>query len=354
MMKKTTLLYHLLIVLAVFLCAEWFVRLSIPQEKVWYEQAEEFLANNSAQALFIGSSRTEIGVLADEFDARLKTIYPNHKSLNLGRGFSTHEMHYLGIRNLLEEHSESLENAVLFIEISKNLPPVFINKGSWVFDVQQQLILPVLRFKDLVPLWRSPTSPTAKRSITMRYFLSYSQTINKREYIRENFLSYGTNLIQSFNSTKVTEASLGEGTTVRGDEESIKFARELAYMFAQKDIQEQVPYGRFEDHAIYPIIMLAKEYGLKVVFVNIPLSSVQSEPLQTPLRLEEAERFKKTAKSWNIPIYSVPSTFDDSNFPDLWHLKPEAAQQFTDELAALYLSDLSTLTKSTESNPTHD
>ncbi len=349
-MNKRLFFFHAIIILAVFFSAEFLARFIAPKENFWYQEAEQYLESNTAQAIFIGSSRTEIGLLEEEFDSALQAHGIEHKTLNLGRGFSTHKMHYLGLRNLFENHPDALRNCVLFIEISENLPPVFINKDSWVFDVQPQLLLPVLRAADLPALWVSPTAFESKKTITLRYFFQYATLINKREYIREQFLSYGNNFTRavfvknhSEIQTATNQDALAEGTAVKTDDASIQFARELAYHFAKLDLKDQTPYGEFEDHEIYPIIKLAQGKGVPVVLVNLPLSSVQAEPLQTPLRVEEAKRFVETAQHWGTPIYSVEKSFTDEDFPDLWHLTPQAAQQFSLQLATRYSQEYSTI-----------
>src|SRR5215471_20978841 len=103
--------------------AEACVRRTVDRVPLWYGAADALAAQGRVDVLFVGSSRVEAAVVPEEFEAAvLARSGRSLRTLNLGRGSSTDVEHYLGVRDLLERHPESLLGVRVFWEAPGGVP----------------------------------------------------------------------------------------------------------------------------------------------------------------------------------------------------------------------------------------
>jgi len=357
----------LLIPLAVFWLTESAFRSAFDRVPLWYGAAEWAASEGRVDVVFIGSSRVSAAVNVTSF-AREVFVRTGQcpRGLNLGQGYSTDPEHYLGLRNLLTSHPESLQGVVVFVEAAGGLPSS--NGGwdtSWVHSAQPWLVVDLLRSQDLLPLWRSRgLAISEKLHLTLRFGLrKVSSALNRRERIREGLLEGGIGWLlhlssghigsNPFMDVPVHYGLLGGGGGLRTGREAFSRAREAAFRFTSESLRNEQPIREWGTSVLSDLVQLVRRHGGQVVFFEMPVSSVFGRLYATPLRQEDIRIFREQAKIWGTPVLLPQLAFSDRDFPDLWHLDSRAASVFSEDLARAWVEDLRTTGKVPNGNAPH-
>ena len=70
----------------------------------------------------------------------------------------------------------------------------------------------------------------------------------------------------------------------------------------------------------------------------MPLSQPQAAPLRTPLAQQNREAFISWTKRMGAPVLRLQRAYSDADFPDLWHLSADRADEFTADVARSWLA----------------
>lgn len=341
----------LLLPLALLAVAEGCARRSVDHVPRWYGAAEALAAQGPISALFIGSSRVEAAVAPLEFEdeaARLGGL--RGRALNLGRGYSTDAMHWFGVRNLLLEHPHNLRGVAVFVEVPGGLPFTSSWRTSpWARAEQPWMLAEVLRRRDLAGVWRSSGLDFETRlHLLARFTLRPLSLLRRRERVRETALEAAAALSQGRRPRWPVAPPLGADLagpgvgSIRTDNEAVQAARRLAQEFARQmrgwEGRPQAPMRGFQHTVLASLVALVNAHGGQVVFFVPPQGEVFLATYRTPLRSEDRRLFAEQARAWNALLLDPEFPYDDSDLPDLWHLRPERAPEFSRALARAWVA----------------
>lgn len=303
----------------------------------WYQTGLDEVRKAPVDALFVGSSRVAVAVDAELLSRRVtERIGRPYRVLNMGMGYATIIVHYMGLRRMFREHPEHLRGVTVFIETLRGLVVPERWEDGWVYAQQVELIVPYLELPDMWRLWRD--SSMNRNDKLFLSASSQSTLLLDWTHRRRRFLLQGEALLdQLLPRPAAPAAELSGKGGVRTDADGVAAARELARSFAAADIKAQQSFGGWESTALKDVVDLVRANGGKVVFFDTPMSEVQAAPYQTALRLRDRQAFQDLVRSWGAELLPVPFASDDTDFPDLWHLRISRVKDYTEALATAYL-----------------
>jgi len=334
--------------LLVFGIAESLVRGTADRVPTWYGAAARLAERGPLDVLFTGSSRIQAAILSDVFaDTVARGAEHRLHVLNLGRGNSTGIQHYLGLRNLIRSHPQSLRGVTVFAEAVGGLPFPETWSTPWGMAEQPWMLVDLLQVSDLPAFWRSDgLDAGTKLQVTARVFLRRSALFNRRERVREQWL---TELVPALVELRFPRlASLGDlgddlhgrvyATSIRTDDAAVRAARELAQRIGLAAERSEVSMRDWSGTVPAELVRLVRQVGGQVVFLEPPLSEPFQRAYRTPLRREDVAIFAQQAQDWGACLLETPFAYTDDDLPDLWHLRAELAPAFTRAAAQAWLA----------------
>lgn len=301
----------------------------IPPEEESFE-AYKSRETKHIDYLFIGSSRVPATI-------NPSVIMQENTDLTVvvaGRGYMTEGIHYQALKNKISKYPDYLKNAKVFIEYYG----CDVYSGSFdenelrVFEPLEtqeapmpQLLLPHLDIHSLMSfLKESHNSNKVKVQMVLLYFISSYRTI---PFIKEKTANLISRYVDKSKPQLVREGG------IRSD--NIEKAKKWAIAIAAiqtKDMQQK-PLLSFEDldkSSLAFINDLIIKNGGKLYLYKMPLSSVQEASFSCKRAIQNKEIFEKWILSKEIPvIYNKKFNFQDSDFPDTWHLSADRRDEFT-------------------------
>jgi hypothetical protein len=77
--------------------------------------------------------------------------------------------------------------------------------------------------------------------------------------------------------------------------------------------------------------------GGHVVFLDLPLSEAFRDAYRSTVRRQDVALFARQARQWGACVVRPDFAYSDDDLPDLWHLRPERAAEYTRAVAAAWL-----------------
>lgn len=336
----------ILIPFIVFLAAEWMVRAWTTPRPLFWDHVVKVAQTGTVNAVFIGSSRVAAAIDDQTFQSEmsLQTGQPI-RALNLGTGYSTLGEHWLGLRNLLDQHPEFGRSLVVFIEAPGGLPEHSRLSQRWHKDERPELLIQVLRPGDLPALWRSQEPLENRLRFTFRCLTDVLALSRESERIGRGILAKGGEqlnaLSQQFNLCRssshefaqsgynVRSADLSTAGGIRVDDEGIQLSRQAAEVWAATQIADQQPLEEWNGTAADKIVRLVQANGGQVVFFRIPQHPAHESIFSTVTRQRDRLRFASVARQWKTPLLSFDFATSHDDFPDIWHLRRSRSGEFT-------------------------
>ena len=100
------------------------------------------------------------------------------------------------------------------------------------------------------------------------------------------------------------------------------------------------------------INQFVRRNGGQVTFLEVPVSSYVSIEATTPIGQAEVKRFAEVAAGWGTVLIAPKFETDDSDFPDLSHLRASRTTEYSRAVVeALLRQDLMRRTRNVSSNP---
>ncbi len=333
--------------LAVVALTEAGVRASVDRVPRWYGAAAVLAGRERVHALFVGSSRVQAAVRPAAFAARLfRGRARRPLVLNLGLGYATSVEHDLGVRNLLVEQPHNLRGVLVFMEAPGGVPWPTRAHAPWAAPEQPWMLIDLLRRGDLVDLLRAPGLDVATRvHLGVRYALRDLALVNRRERVRAQALEHWLPRVAAL---KWPDSGAGPplGADLQGpglvsfrvDAAGIQAAREQGLRFAEALSASDAPLGDFRDTAEERLVQRVRAAGGQVVFFEPPLSRPFQRAYESDQRRADVQAFAQQARAWGTTVLRPAFVYDDSDLPDLWHLRPERASAFSAALAEAWLA----------------
>lgn len=330
--------------------AEWFVRQTADRVPTWYGAAQRLAAQGPVGVVFVGSSRVQAAVIPAEFAAGLAgTPLAGRQVLNLARGYSTDAEHYLGLRNLLRAHPESLRGVQVLAEAPGGIPfRTTWQADGWGHVQQPWMLVDLLSLSDVPTFLRSRQLELRTRLLVgMRVLLRPARLFNRRERVRQQWLeqvlpTLAVGRVPDLTPNDSVGADLqgpGAASSIRVDEQAVAQARASAIQVGELLERQQAPVRDWRGTVQEDLARLVREHGGRLIFIDPPLSSVFRRAYETPLRREDVALFAQQAREWGGCVLRPDVAYGDEDLPDLWHLRPELAPAYSRALAVAFERD---------------
>jgi hypothetical protein len=339
------LLPWLLIPGLAFAALEAYARATVARVPSWYRAAERIAGTQPVGTVFIGSSRVQASITPRVFDETLASRGVHRgRALNLGRGYTTDVEHYLGLRRLLTSHPRQLQGLLVFAELEAVPWPTRWEQQPWAFEQAPEILVDVIRFRDLPAFWRSSGMPVEARAhVTQQALLRPFASITRRVRLRQQL---GRTLVPWL----VEESDPGPGprlgadlegpgpaSSIRTDPAAVARARAVAEDINAKAMRQQAPVRDWAGTVPEDIVRLVQSHGGQVVFFQVPQSEGFVRAMHTPTRVADMAAFEEQARRWGVCVLRPSLDTTDEDFPDLWHLHPGRAPEFSAALAQAWL-----------------
>ena len=335
----------ILIPAVVFAVAESMIQKWCAPRPLFWDQALSAARTGRLDAVFIGSSRVAAAidpaiVASAVADASGQPVL----SVNVGTGFSTLQEHRLGLRNYFESHPVAGRGLVVFIEATTGRPDDSLPSQSWHSNQRPELLVQVLKPRDLPALWQSNESLEDRLRFTFRSLTGSSAISRESERIGRGILAKGTArlsaLFQTLDHSSLVTAAGSPGSSadqpdlstaggIRVDDEGLRLTRQAAEAWARGQILDQRPRGPWDRTVIAEMIELVQRHGGRVVFFNAPLHPTHAAVFSTPVREADRARFAEFARSRGCELLSCDFATRDDDFPDIFHLRQSRAADYT-------------------------
>jgi hypothetical protein len=337
-----------LVPLAVLGLTEAVARLTVDRVPTWYGAAERLASTHPIGAIFVGSSRVQAAILPAAFEQALAARdRPGLIALNLGRGYSTDQEHFLGLRNMLAAHPANLRGVTVFAETLSGLPfPSRWTTTPWARAEQPWMLVDLMRPSDLPGFWASLGLGFEQRLyISFRVALRRLALVNRRERLRERWIEEVLPALASGRRPVLGARPLlgydlqgpGQATSIRADPAAMAFARQLARQVSEQLASGQRPIREWGGTIAEDLVRLVQRGGGRVVFFDVPQSETFLRAYRTPVRQEDAAVFSRQAKEWGACVVRPGFSYSDEDLPDFWHLRLERVAEYTRALAAAWL-----------------
>lgn len=327
----------LLVPLLGFAGAESIARRALPPHTEWYRGLE----GKSAEVLFLGSSRVAAAVDSATFRRTIAELTGKPARVrNLGQGYSTPIEHTLGVRNWLASRTSTGAPFHCFVELTGGVPaPATWRGAGWVHPDQPQILLDVVRTRDLPALWRSGEPAETKAQITLRHLLDPIQLLTRREALRQRFLDLlETDVVKRLEPLEpASVAKAGADLRATGGidqrDESVARARALA-QHAAEQVREADYLVDWDRQVLADLVSMVQAAGGDVVFFETPLANVFRRAYDLPAA---RAGFQRWARARGLTVLDPVASFPDEEFPDLWHLAASRAPAYTEALARTWI-----------------
>jgi hypothetical protein len=243
----------------------------------------------------------------------------------MGMGYSTIVEHDLGIHRLFDANPDHMRGCTVCIEAPCGIPSWDTWAGPWADEARPELLIECLQRKDLPELVGTRAVPVEEK-VTVGAE-SVSALAREVLWCRRALFKEGGNLLVALVGTP--PSALVEAGGIRTDAGGIAAARRLASERSRRDMETQRPLGDWNGTVLARLVSYVQAKGGHVVFYEMPLSSVQRAPLETPLMLAERARFRVVCALWHARFLDLPFPTTDQDFPDLWHLSAARRVEFS-------------------------
>lgn len=301
------------------------------QEKTSLNEIFKYDINESVDYLFIGSSRVPATINPSIFTQE----DPGKKAVVAGRGYMTAGIHYQALKNRLSINPDFLKGTSVLIEYPGS--GVYTNPFSQdeltVYEpllakdkAMPHLLLPHINFHSLFAFIKaSNNSLKVKVDFAAQYFFaSYRSSI----FVKEKF-----HKLNNYYLFKETKQNLATEGGIRNDNISEGMQQVIEYAEIQKDrIEKNAPleFSDLDNSSLARFNKLIKDSGGKLFLYKMPLSSIQESAYKSEKALYNKSVFEEWIAVNQIDVlYNERFSYDDTDFPDTWHLSMSRRDEFS-------------------------
>lgn len=299
--------------------------------------------SKNADFIFIGSSRVPASI-----NAFLFSEISGKKAINAGRGYMTFGVHYQALKNKVKNHSNFLKNSIVLVEYAygPQWASSFLDDQMLVFEPKllgydkpmPQLMLPHLSLNSLMEFLKTSNNTI---SVKIQMLLLHSSFYRSSVFSQEKYNILSDKfLFADKNKKKEALVSVGgiKNTNFEIPKEKAKVYAKLA-----QDIIESNPELSFEilnNSSLFALNKFIKTNGGLLVLFKMPLHSVQENIGSSKKASLNKIVFEDWLKIIDIPIVNNTNfKYDDTDFPDYWHLSEQRRDEFTELLYLNIIND---------------
>lgn len=283
----------------------------------FYSDAREAAADGPVDIMFIGSSHVfaaiESETVADELEKAWGT---RPRVLEIGKGYSTVALHYLGLKRLYEQSPENMHGTIVLIEAPGKIPWYQTWDDQWVDDEWPSLLGPLASAGEVMEfLVRSSNDLRSKAiaaaSVPLR-IVRFARRIppNIESKVNDVFIDEKENEVQT---------DLAAGGEIRTDSAIVARVREA--VIEEHSVDHMKVRDNWDASVTNDIVDLVRSNGGEVIFYEMPLSSHEGREYGTQVGKESRKAYQEWAAAKGLTLFEFDNfeTTDD-DFPDLLHL----------------------------------
>lgn len=319
---KKTLFYG--VPLAILVVANYAVGKYGVSRDTWYPAAIKTDACKKATYIMIGSSRVAAAVV------------PDPSIVNFGQGFSTTGEHLLGLRRIVDRDKNALRGKLVCIEAAGGVPEyaAYDSGGQWINPGSPSLIGKVVTRADLPLVWRSDASAENKWETTLRLYANKLALFRYKELVYTRFTLAGNKEVAKLTWPQAadTQADLASRGGIKTDAASKQAAIKYLDDYLASAESREILVTNWDDSCVAKIVQLVRANGGQVIFFQTPLDSKFQAFYDRPVQRENEATFKTYAAKWKTPIVVPDISFQEEDFPDMWHLSSDKAPLYTKAL----------------------
>jgi hypothetical protein len=310
----------------------------------WYEQWNQSqvvpaIHQTGPCVLLSGSSRMGSAIEESVFDsAMLRLGGKKEVAYNLGLGYAYPATWYLILKRIAEQRTGHLSECLVLVEAPSGLPPGDTWESSWV---KLSICGPVVMFiepDDNASFLLSRT-PLGDKLLVLFSEVFKSAELIKRFRDKLYQSASGSSLLgQATGGNRLVDLSTKAGA--RNDAYGVELVRQEIMKAAITESREQheITEQDWEKSVLKSIVTLVRSQGGEVMLLNIPISSLEGQPLHTRQREIDRKTFNRVASKWKLKTLQVPLSYNDDDFPDLLHLSHTRSKQFAIDTARAILA----------------
>ncbi len=287
-----------------------------------------------ADFLFIGSSRVHATI---DWET-LKENYPSKTTLITGRAYMTPGVHYQALKHKLDDYPDFLKGAKVFIEYSGwgtytepfTQARLRVSEPTGPKDIARtQFLIPHLAITDLPSFFReSENNWKIKLQV---FFEKISSLYKTKNYLNEKIRGF-QNRVFSLNKKSETNAvASGGGIKNNGFKRANQEAIAIAKIHASEiENSPVITLSQLDSSTLSAFHILIKQNGGTMHLYKMPLHTIQKSVHESSKALQNQTVFLNWIASHDIKVLeSSQFVFDDSDFPDTWHLRLSRRKNFT-------------------------
>ena len=290
-------------------------------------------ASEHVDYLFIGSSR----VIATINPSVFMREDSGKIAIVAGRGFRTAGTHYLSLKHRLSKYPDYLKNAYVFVEFPGvgNVPSAsyfFDKKTSVVYqtftDNQPDMIMAHYTLADMnfallkVFLLNSDNPLSAKLDMIALFF---SAIHRNSSLIKEKMIKLDVPLFPKESDKLITEGG------IRTDQLDFVIQQALdtiAPSALDRELALLLTYENLNKSAFASLIELITQNGGKLFLYRVPVHSLG--PITDEKLIKGIKILEEWVDSKNITVIENDKfEYDNSDFPDIWHLSIDRRDEFS-------------------------
>jgi hypothetical protein len=338
-----SLICLLLFILGPFLVFEPVVRLV---HKNMFQRFENQLSQGPVNLILVGSSRVAASIDADTLSSDLSNRFKKPITVaNLGRGYSTPQDKFLAFKALFAKYSSHLQNTWLLIEAPQGIPDWATWNSPWAVQQEPGLISTYLEPTDFFQMALHSSTPRPLVAEIGLYRISRTALALRK--VRDSLAVR----IQTWRPTwpalssqsgphSSSDPILTESGGILSAPQVIQAARQLVQSPLENstsgDQKKSPALPPFDETIWAQVIQLAQQYKVRVAFFQPPMSTDDIQ--KTKLLFPNAALQQRSIEFANQGIAVLPAntSFPDSDYPDLLHLKPTQSKVFAQSLSQTF------------------
>ncbi len=297
-------------------------------------------------AIFIGVSRVEAAIDPDAFDSRYKELTgKEYHSLNLGHPSRTAAVHYFGLRKLFTKYPNLFKNCTVFIEAPFDLPEARTWQDNWADPGYEKLLVPLLTKSDFGRFLNEAKLSSDERMLYRElwyeqksYLIYYRKIIRKQAMTKYDgvFAKLVGKVHHIAKNTSGRTLDIKSDGSIRIDENAAEVGLDKAKSWLHGTVAP-VPVADWNKTVLADIRKLVEQNGGKLVLFTMPMSSVFAPGYETPVKDTDRRTLIATRATWAVPLITATDfEYNDSDFPDTWHLSGKRSHDFSSRLADAY------------------
>lgn len=283
--------------------------------------------------LFIGSSRVPATINPNVIMQKDST----KTAIVAGRGYMTAGIHYQALKFRVSEFPDFLKNVSVLIEYPGNsvFSEPFNEQQYRVYEpilsedkAMPHLLLPHLNFKSFRDYLNfSPNSLKVKADMIFLFFSSFYRS---RSFVTETLNKMDTPLINKNRSLLSSDGGIRNDRIGTANKNAVSYARIQKKRLEDRQV---MTIESLDSSSLAYFNKLIIENGGDLFLYKMPLHSLQSEVFQTEKEKINKIVFEKWLNMNGITIIQNSNfKYDDSDFPDTWHLRKDRRDVFTNLL----------------------